>query len=102
MTASTVPAATSKATPDRIAVCVPGTATEICSTLRDRHGGGSSSGDPFSGRWPNTASRRSAALRAAASPRQLPIATSIGASAREAAIEQAMMAPAVISPLMVR
>ena len=101
-TASTVPAASSKLMPLRVKVCVPGTATEMFSTLRDETGGGSARGLMELGSCSKTASSLSRALRAAVRPRQLPIATSIGASAREAAIEQAMMAPAVISPLIVR
>ena len=85
-----------------VVVCVPGTVTDMVSTLSAWVGAGSISGRDFSGRLASTASSRVQACRAATNTRQLPIATSIGASARDAAIEQAMMAPADISPLMVR
>ena len=75
----------------------PGAATVTLSTERLSVGFGRSVTPRSAGIRARIADRRWTLSRAATKPRQFPIATSIGASARPIMIEAAIIAPAVIS-----
>ena len=102
MTPSPSPAFSSKPTSLSSTRPEAGAATVIFSTLSDATGLGSGIGALASPSAITVSRSRWNACRAATTLFQLPMARSIGASARDEATDEAMMAPADSSPMMVR
>ena len=95
MTPSPLPALSEKATSCTTKRWAPGGVALTPSTERVARGRGSAIGASRVGQRRQELGKRFQLWRAATKPRQLAIASSTGASAREARIELAMMMPAV-------
>ena len=94
ITPSAWPALSWKATPWTTSRWLPGGFTLTASSVSEAAGVGSSMRAGSAGSMPSRPLRRRQLWRAAMKPRQLAIATSTGASARDVRIELAMMMPA--------
>jgi hypothetical protein len=101
-TPTALPAFSVKLTPCTTSFCAPGGATPNVSTVNACAGAGSSIRAAAAGIAANSWPSRCQLWRAATKPFQLAIARSIGAKARPARIEPAIMMPAVASCWMTR
>ena len=102
ITPSAEPAESWNVAPCSTGFCWPGGATQMPSTCSDLTGLGSASGIARSGCADINADNRTALCRAPMKPRQLAIAISTGASARDTRIDAAIITPPVACPMITR